>query len=136
MSKLRRLFTPVDIGFFLDPKVQIMIRKLGHDAVTAYLCLLDQMYYYKDYHYAIPEACYGTIAGILQMTELRLREIIVYLIGIEFLSVETDDEGATYVYSPRRRAQLMDMDQTALKRSEAGVRGMQSRWSNREDYND
>ena len=128
MSRLRKIFTPVDIGFFLDPKVQIMIRKLGHDAVTAYLCMLDQMYYYKDYHYAIPEACYGTIAGILQMTELRLREIIVYLIGIEFLSVETDDEGAAYVYSPRRRAQLMDMEETNEKRRISGIYGAEVKY--------
>ena len=121
------------VNFYRDPNIQLMIRKLGHDAVNAYQCLLDEMWYYGDFNYEIPEACLGSIAGVLQMTELRLREIIVYLVGIEYLQVDETEDNGKCIYSAWRREELVQKDITSARNSANGTVGMRARWSNKDD---
>lgn len=122
----------LDCDFLLDPDIQIMMATRGKAMVFDYLGFCAQMIHYKAYHYAIPEACLGYIAGLLMTDIESIKTMICYCIGNGFLQVEEND-GQRYYYSIRRRADLLDIENLQAKRSNAGKRGMATRWSGTEN---
>ena len=125
--KTNKPFMRLDCDFLLDPDIQIMMATRGKAMVFDYLGFCAQMIHYKAYRYAIPEACLGYIAGLLMTDIESIKTMICYCIGNGFLQVEEND-GQRYYYSIRRRVDLLDMETLQAKRSEAGKRGMATRW--------
>ncbi len=133
--KLKKPFMRLDCDFLLDPDIQIMLATKDKAMVLDYLGFCAQMIHYKAYRYAIPETCLGYIAGLLMTDTASIKAMIVYCLGNGFLQEEKVDDTKCY-YSLRRRTELIEMEALQAKRSEAGRRGMATRWpkDTEEDY--
>ncbi len=129
MAKKNSYYMPFDEDFLQDPDIQMFLELKGKEAVFDYLMLLLRMRDYKDYGYMIPTFLVPIIAKKdLGEPKEKLEDTIQYCLDTGLFKKYQDDV-ATYFYSSRRKKDLEDWDVKSTRRSEAGKKGMKSRYN-------
>lgn len=130
-------YLQLDEDFLEDPEVQLFIEEKGKEAVFDYIALLLIMRSYRNTDYMIPWTMIPIIARRqLMSTPEKLEDTVKYCIKINFFEIYTDDFGTKFFFSRRRQLDLRNWQVKSEKNSEAGKKGMQKRWKNREKEND
>ena len=128
-------YLPLDEDFLQDPEVQMFIEEKGKAKVFDYLMLLIRMRDYKDFDYVIPFAYLPIIAKReLCTTPEDLRDTVDYCISIGFFKTYSDGIIDGF-YSDRRQNDLRTWQVYTAKCSEAGRKGNDMRWNNRDKEN-
>lgn len=131
MAVKHSYFLKLDEDFLQDPEVQLFLEEKGKEAVFDYLMLLTRMRDYRDYDYMIPFSLIPIIARKdLGTTKEKLEDTVNYCVKIGFFKVHEDEiDKVKFFYSERRQCDLRTWQVTSSRRSEAGKKGMASRYN-------
>lgn len=122
----------IEESILRDPKIEDLILQGGYAALGYYIAILSIIRDYKTFGYRIPIKRIDIIAGSrLMLYEEADRETfaehVALMIALGLL--RKDDE---FIWSERRRQDLIKQDQSREKMSQAGVKGMAARYGNRD----
>lgn len=136
MARKHTYYLPLDEDFWHDPEVQMFRREKGKSAVLDYLMILTFMRDYQRTDYMIPFAYLPMLAYELDEEQEELRGTINYCIKIGFFEVFTDEiEKTKFFFSRRRQNDLRAWQLYTEKCSQAGKKGNDMRWNNRDKEN-
>lgn len=112
-----------------DPMIEDLILQGGYAALGYYIAILSIIRDYKDYSYRIPIKRIDIIAGSrLMLYEEADRETFAEHVGLMVALglLRKDDE---FIWSERRRQDLIKQDLIRDKQSQGGKEGMARRYS-------
>lgn len=133
MAKMTTTFWKFPTDLITYPEVQILLAEKGEGALLQYIIMKSQMLEYERYDFAIPEKCLKLMAALLQTTEDKIRDTVVYCVGQGFFQVEEDENGEKRIYADDIRTAGREIALSRKAMSEAGIRGNKKRWNKKEN---
>ena len=121
----------IDESILRDVKIEDLIISLGYEAFGFYIALLTLVRGYDSTGYRIPYERLNLIErrhlNLSDEEMVRFSEFLEKAIDLELLR---ESEDGKFFWSERRRIDLLKQEEARKKMSEAGIKGMASRYKN------